>query len=72
MPLAVEGLTENSGIKEILEAIWKSTETMANEYRLDGKIGDVIPNNSQAAWSYASYEAYRIARQKTGKALPYR
>lgn len=72
MPLVVEGLTENSTIKEIREAIWKSTDTLVGEYQLDGKIGDVIPNNSLAAWSYARYEAYRIAREKTGKALPMR
>ena len=66
----LESLTEKSDIRTILDSIWKATETMINEYQRDGRIGEVIPNNSTAAWEYARHEALRIAREKTGRELP--
>ena len=70
MPLAVDSLTENSTAKEIREAIWKSTTQMTDEYFLNGSIGELILSDSEQAYSYARYEALKVARQKTGKVLP--
>lgn len=70
MALPVEGLTENSTSKEIMEAIWDSITQMTDEYRLDGSIDGEIFNDSGQAYAYARVKVYRIARDKTGRMLP--
>ena len=66
----LESLTEKSNIRTILDSIYKATDTMMNEYALDGKIGDNIFSNRDQAWDYARHETLKTAREKTGRKLP--
>ncbi len=71
MPYPAESLTEKSNIKQIQDAIWKSTDQMVGEYQLDGKIGgEAVLSNWQQAWDYAREQSYKLARKATGRLLP--
>lgn len=68
--VALEQLTEKSNIRTILDSIWKATDKMMDEYKLDGRIGGNFFNNWEQAWNFARQETMKMAREKTGRKLP--
>ncbi len=74
MAFPVDKLTDKSNIKQVRDAIQKSTEMMMDEYAMDGKITTELDANVfqlwGQAWTFARKTSYELAREATGRKLP--